>query len=1504
MSAFTKKNLLFTIAGIFAVLIAPKAAAQTYAALPFTESFENAWVNKDGTRDVPSAYWKNTPATTDSSWSRDDDGVARGAWSWSSGSYSPPGANGSIHSARFHSYDATLGTSGKFDLYVNFSGYSDAKTLTFWYINTSGSDKLEVFLSTNGGSSFGSVLSTQNIQSSWTKVTVNLGTVVSSTCVIRFKATADNGASDIGIDNMAITTPTTPITADFSVNRTDGMAPVTVRFADLSTPDVTSWNWDFNNDGTNDATTQNPSYTYTTTGTYTVKLTTSKAGSSQTITKTNLITITPTQYASLPFSENFDSTTWINKDSIRDAPSIYFKSNPVSGDNSWSRDDDPYRAWAWAYFGYYTPAGALGTSHSARFHSSNTTLSGTLDAYINFSSQTGSKTLTFWYINPTGSDKLEVFLSTDGGTTFGSVLSTQVTASNWTKVSVILGSVTSATGVVRFKATGDYGSDDIGLDGIHIESPSASTVNANFFTNTRTGMASLAVNFTDQSTGAPTSWSWDFNNDGTPDATTQNPTYTYTTPGIYTVKLTASKTGSSDTETKTSYIFVGGYASLPYSENFENPWINRDNTRDVPSVYIKNNPATGDNSWSRDDDGYNRGVWEDDYGTYTPTGANSSTRSARFHSYITTSSGMLDFYINFSTLSGNKTLTFWCINTSGTDSLKVYLSTNGGTTFGSALTSQLINATWTQISIDLGNIVATNGIIRFRAVGDYGSTDIGLDDVSIGTTGVTPVDAKFKVNVKNGSAPLAVTFTDQSTGTPTSWTWNFGDGTQDNTQSPPNHTYTTPGIYTVSLKVSKTGSTDTETKTSYIFAGGYALLPFSENFENPWGNRDTTRDVPSAYVKNTPAIGNNSWSRDDDGVARLAWSFNSGSYSPAGANSSLHSARFHSYLTSSIGTLDFYINFSSLSGNKTLSYWYINPDGTDSIAVYLSTDGGTTFGAALNSQTVKTNWTQITLDLGNITAANGVLRFKAFGDFGDTDLGLDDISIVGSVPVVAQFTANTTTGLAPLAVTFTDQSAGNPTAWKWDFGDGTTDATQSPAHNYTTAGIYTVKLVASKTGSKDSITRVNYITVTGPTPVDAQFTADKTTGVAPLAVTFTDQSDGNPTAWKWYFGDGATDVTQSPTHTYTTAGTYTVKLVASKTGSKDSITKVDYITVKIVDAKFSATPVTGVYPLQVQFTDQSDGNPTAWKWDFNNDGIVDATTQNPTYNYTTAGTYTVKLVASKTGGKDSITKVNYITVTDPNPVSAQFAANKTTVVARLAVTFTDQSSGNPTAWKWNFGDGAEDNTQSPTHKYTTADTYTVKLVASKTGSKDSITKVNYITVVDSVVAKFTANPFTGDVPLKVQFTDQSTGNPTAWKWNFGDGTQDNTQSPPTHTYTTAGTYSVKLVVSKTDSKDSTTKTINVNVPPPHVGISIANSQEEAVNVFPNPTDGMVTISFINFGNEKTRIEVVDMNGKVVQLTNIENKPTCSLDISSLSSGIYYIRTICKDKVYINKVIKR
>jgi len=285
---------------------------------------------------------------------------------------------------------------------------------------------------------------------------------------------------------------------------------------------------------------------------------------------------------------------------------------------------------------------------------------------------------------------------------------------------------------------------------------------------------------------------------------------------------------------------------------------------------------------------------------------------------------------------------------------------------------------------------------------------------------------------------------------------------------------------------------------------------------------------------------------------------------------------------------------------------------------------------------------------------------------------------------------------------------------------------------------------------------------------------------------------------------------QNPVHTYNEIGTYQVTLQAFNSGGYNNSIKTGYITVAVEPvSNFTANVTSGANPLSVAFTDQSENEPTSWEWNFG-DGST-STDQNPTHTYAAAGTYNVSLNVSNIGGSNNKTVTTYITVA--NIPVADFTSNVTSGALPLTVNFSDQSTNEPTEWEWNFGDGNTSTEQNPTHTYSTVGTYNVSLNATNAGGSNSTSVTDYITVAVAPVANFTTDITSGTAPLTVTFTDLSTNGPTAWEWDFGDGTTATSQNP-THTYSDAGTYTVSLNASNVGGSNVTTMTgyITVNAP--------------------------------------------------------------------------------------------
>ncbi|WP_141241803.1 DUF3344 domain-containing protein, partial [Methanosarcina spelaei] len=170
-------------------------------------------------------------------------------------------------------------------------------------------------------------------------------------------------------------------------------------------------------------------------------------------------------------------------------------------------------------------------------------------------------------------------------------------------------------------------------------------------------------------------------------------------------------------------------------------------------------------------------------------------------------------------------------------------------------------------------------------------------------------------------------------------------------------------------------------------------------------------------------------------------------------------------------------------------------------------------------------------------------------------------------------------------------------------------------------------------------------------------------------------------------------------------------------------------------------------------------------------------------------------------------------VTKNTASEANFTSNVTNGNAPLNVKFTDTSTGTPTNWTWDFGDGSTSTEQNPTHIYTTEGTYAVKLTVKNSLGSDSEEKTGYITVGSAVlspVSNFSSNATSGNAPLSVQFKDESTNSPTSWEWDFGDG-KTSTEQNPSHTYETVGTYTVNLTAMNYGGSNSTTKTNYITI---------------------------------------------------------------------------------------------
>ena len=1057
-----------TVSFTTACVAAPYATVNNTTA--YNQDFEATWLSQCGTKDAPGVNWRNTPTTGDNSWRREDDGVSAN-WTSTSGGYTPAGSplgGTSAHSARFHTYDTPEQGTGLLDLYVNMAGTLGTPTLSFDHINISGSDSLKVYVSTNGGGTFTAApVAAFTTASTWTRRTVALPTGLTATTIIRLRASSDYGFSDMGVDNVSVTYISCPPVTAASVTG------VTTTGATLSfTPGAGAGSYTVTvtpaggAPATQTATSSPVALAGLTAGTaYTVSIVGNCGGangSSSAVTLTFITACAAAPYATVnnttAYTQDFEAA-WLSLCGTRETPAANWRNLPTTGDNSWRREDDGASANWTSTSGGYSPAssplgGATG-AHSARFHSYGAPdrSTGQLDLSVNMAGTVGTPTLNFNYINTSGADSLRVTVSTNGGTTFGPALAVVRTAATWTAQTVTLPTTgLTATTVIRFTAFSDFGFTDIGLDNVrvsYISCPPVTGVSVSNITTTgavvdftaSAGGVSYVVTVTPAG-GTASSQS----------VTTSPVTLTGLTPStLYTVSIvTSCGTGNGNSTAVTTtfrtdctaapYVLVNN--ATPYTQDFEATWLSLCDTREVPGANWRNTPTTGSNSWRRDDDGASAG-WTSASGSYTPAGSplggGTSAHSARFHSYGASnrSTGQLDLFVNMAGTAGTPTLNFDYINTSGADSLRVLLSTDGGVTFrATALTTLRTAAAWTRqtVALPAAGLTATT-VIRLLAFSDFGFTDIGLDNLRLGyvtcpaltavtATNVTSTGATINFTAVPGGASYTVTVTPAG-GTASS---------QTVTTSPATLTGLTANTtYSVSVVVNCGTANGNSTAVATTFAtdcaaAPYVLVnnatPYTQDFEATWQSQCGTREIPAVNWRGRPVTGNNSWRRDDDGGS-ANWTSTSGDYtptsSPVGGATGTHSARFHSYDTDLglTGRLDLYVNLAGTGAAAGLTFDYLNTSGTDSLQVLVSVNGGNTFGPALVKLNKTTAWARQTVALPVTAGATTVIRFLAVSDFGFTDIGLDNVRVTYSacLPVSGLTATNVTSTGAQLSFT-------------------------------------------------------------------------------------------------------------------------------------------------------------------------------------------------------------------------------------------------------------------------------------------------------------------------------------------------------------------------------------------------------------------------------------------------------------------------------------------------------
>ncbi len=394
--------------------------------------------------------------------------------------------------------------------------------------------------------------------------------------------------------------------------------------------------------------------------------------------------------------------------------------------------------------------------------------------------------------------------------------------------------------------------------------------------------------------------------------------------------------------------------------------------------------------------------------------------------------------------------------------------------------------------------------------------------------------------------------------------------------------------------------------------------------------------------------------------------------------------------------------------------------------------------------------------------------------------------------------------------------------WAWT-GTGITDAnlgTFDPSVSGSGSFTLNFTFTDSNTGCDDAKTKVVNVNAL---PLLSYVVSDSVCVKKNLAINNTSTGANLSNTWNlkpntgFGFVSGSNASSISPILSFTTSGTYTINLTGQTgAGCIDSLKK----TVVVLDppvVKFVKDKNNGCGPLTVAFTNQTTGNLKSYFWDFGNGQTSSlqspiavvfqpSTTQDTTYHIT--------LRVKSATCDDVIYKDSVVVFPKPFVV---FGPDKNIGCSPVEIKFKNNTTGRPDTFLWNYGDGTPTSTtavslHSHGFKYTGIKdtTYIITLIATNTCGKDTAT-TNIKVLPNTVNAFFNTDVFEGCVPLRVNFTNFSTGG-TIFHWDFGDGNVSNVSSLA-HTYTKAGEYLVVLDVNNGCSFDTTKPAVKIKVNP-------------------------------------------------------------------------------------------
>lgn len=668
-------------------------------------------------------------------------------------------------------------------------------------------------------------------------------------------------------------------------------------------------------------------------------------------------------------------------------------------------------------------------------------------------------------------------------------------------------------------------------------------------------------------------------------------------------------------------------------------------------------------------------------------------------------------------------------------------------------------------------------------------------------------NASFSSNVVDGCEPLLVQFNAHSSVQGSNYTHSWTLGVANSTQTNPSTTYLNAGTYTVTHTVTGPGGSNTSTKTNYITVHPKPTVSFSAN---------PLVGCPPLNVNFTDQS-----NLKTSGTGTYFWDFGDGSTSSTQSPSHIYNSGPNTVtltVKNSKGcpaslTKTAYIDVFtppqvSFTANKrefcsapgTVSF-SSTATGTGTLTYDWDFGDGSPHGTTANPNHTFTGPAPKSYDITlTVTDGNGC----------KTVVKQNNYIVIQKAQ--ASFTAPSSV-CEGATVIFNNTTPSGATSQTWDFGDTKGSAAQNPTHIYYTPGTYTITLTSYFGGCPATSTR----TITVRPKPDVSFYIDPDTLCpAPQTVQF---FTNNPmVSYTWWFGDGNASTQQSPTHTYTQNGQYTVKFKGvDQYGCSDSITIPNFVKIFPIEIDAYADVYEGCKDLTVNFgvdLYRDSGfvypyGPSKYKWYFGNGDS--STFRNPVYTYKDTGVFKVRVDVETVQG--CLISDSFIIRVGDVP-TACFTAAPLVICNNDSVVFTNCSTGGPPlVFNWDFGDGGSSGARDPIYYYplpSTPDKYTVILTASHYGCKDTYMIQQYIKVLepDAVIGgqEDCSNPYNYNFNSVT-----STGVDSAF-WMFGDGNTSSVRHP-SHIYANTGKYTVTLVVYNFTTGCNDTDRVNIFVGP-------------------------------------------------------------------------------------------